>query len=104
MRHDGGNALKDQGNWDGLTAVPLNAMECEAFQFAHIKVEVIRVFSGTAVLRVEQGDMLAESGGESEARPGFPGSRSATQGHAERGRGFFGFLKMQSHGYTSSLM
>jgi hypothetical protein len=31
MRHDGGNAWKDQGNWGGLTAVPLNAMECENF-------------------------------------------------------------------------
>ena len=32
MRHDEGNAWKDQGNWDGLTAVPLNAMECEVDQ------------------------------------------------------------------------
>ena len=28
MRHREDNVLKDQGNWYGLTAVPLNAMEC----------------------------------------------------------------------------
>jgi hypothetical protein len=34
MRHDGGNAWKDQGNWDGLTAVTLNAMECGTICFS----------------------------------------------------------------------
>ena len=28
MRYDAGNALKDQGNWGELTALPLNSMEC----------------------------------------------------------------------------
>ena len=29
MRYDAGNALKDQDNWGGLTALPQNSMECE---------------------------------------------------------------------------
>jgi len=29
MRYDEDNALKDQGNRQGFTAAPLNAMECE---------------------------------------------------------------------------
>jgi hypothetical protein len=29
MRYDADNALKDQGNWGELTALPQNSMECD---------------------------------------------------------------------------
>jgi len=28
IRHDAGNAWKDQGSWGGLPALPQNSMEC----------------------------------------------------------------------------